>query len=119
MALPDGLLQAAEHFGAELNALPAVQAYLAADAAVKNNPEVQAIKAEADRAYRSLMEQQRAGANFDPRYVSEYYRLRERLANHPLVQQREACLQAVKPIFEHMASAISSLLSVDYTSLVK
>lgn len=119
MELPDTLTQAAERFGAALNALPAVQEYLAADAAVKNDPEVQRLKAEADRTYRELISQQRSGAVFDPRYVSEFYRLRERLASHPLVLRREACLQAVKPIFEHMSSAISSLLSVDYISLLK
>lgn len=118
MEISDELRQSAERFGAALNELPAVQAYLEADAAVKNDPEVQQLKAEADRTYRELIERQRASGTFDPRYVSEFYRLREDLANHPLMLRREACLRAVRPLFEQAASSMSSVLSVDYTDFL-
>lgn len=119
MELPDELRQSAEQFGAALKDLPAVQAYLEADAAVKNDPEVQRLKADADRTYRELIERQRSSGTFDPRIISEFYRLREALASHPLAQRRADCLKAVRPLFEQAAVSMSSVLSVDFLDLLQ
>lgn len=119
MALSENLIQAAEQFGAALHDLPEVQAYLQAEAAVKADPELQRLKAEADRIYLEILRGERKDGDFDTRAVNEFYRLRERLANHPLVTRRDACLQTVKSLFEQAAASMSAILSVDYTELTK
>ncbi len=115
--LPDDLLAAAARLGEALGRSAEVQAYLQADAAVRDNDELTGLEAEIERVYGELVRRQPAGEMLFPYEVHEFYKLRDRWTYHPLVAHRSECLQAVKALFGQAGSIISSILSVDYTEL--
>jgi cell fate (sporulation/competence/biofilm development) regulator YlbF (YheA/YmcA/DUF963 family) len=112
------LLQAAQDFGAALRETPAVQAYLAADAALRNDPAAQHLEAELERVYRDLVKRQQDGQMVFSNEVNHFYQLRDAFVNHPLVIRRQECLRVVKALFEQAGGTLNSILSVDYTQLV-
>ena len=112
------LIQAAREFGAALNETPEVQALLQAQQAFESDAEVQQLAARVDEVYNSLVSRQQAGEMLFPYEVNEFYKLRDQFVFHPVVAKREEALRSVKALFEQAGSAISSILSVDYTALV-
>lgn len=112
------ILQAAQRLGETLNSSPTVQAYLQAEAAVQNSQELQQMEAKLDQVYNDLVRRQQAGEMLYPYEVNEFYKLRDQFVGHPLIKQRSASLEAVKTLFQQAGSAMSSIMSVEYTDLV-
>jgi cell fate (sporulation/competence/biofilm development) regulator YlbF (YheA/YmcA/DUF963 family) len=117
MELSQEITQAAREFGAALREHPLVRAYQAACAAVQQDGELARLEEEALRLYNDLLSRQQAGEMLASREINHYYALRERLVRHPLIVERETRLKAVKPLFGQAGTVISSLLTVEYTSL--
>ena len=110
--------QAAQALGQALKNDPVVQAFVQADAAVKNSEEVTRLEAGVYTLYNDLTSRQQAGEILSPQEINRFYNLRDQLARHPLVVERDASMKAAKAIFEQTGSILSSILTMDYTALV-
>jgi cell fate (sporulation/competence/biofilm development) regulator YlbF (YheA/YmcA/DUF963 family) len=118
MELSQEITQAARDLGAALHEHPQVRAYLAACAAVQQDTELNQLEEMTTRLYEELVRRQQAGEMLATREINQYYSLRDRLVHHPLIAERELQLKAVKALFGSAGSTISSLLTVEYSSLV-
>jgi cell fate (sporulation/competence/biofilm development) regulator YlbF (YheA/YmcA/DUF963 family) len=118
MEVSSEILAAARAFGEQLNATPEVRALRAAESEVQNDPAIAALEAEVMTRYNDLVSRQRAGDILAPQEINQFYHLRDQLARHPLVTRRDEAVEAVKALFQGAGSAISSVLTVDYTALV-
>lgn len=97
---------------------PAVQEFVQADAAVKSSEEVTKLEADVVALYNDLTSRQQAGEILSPQEINRFYNLRDQLSRHPLVAKRETSMKAAKALFEQAGSAMSSILTLDYTALV-
>ncbi len=114
---PEELLAAADKLGRALNATPQVQAFIQADEAVKNSAELRKLKEEMDQVYADLVRRQQAGEMVFSHEVGQFYNLRDRLVTHPLMVERENCLNAVRALFDQAGTTMSSILSVNFSEL--
>ena len=110
--------QAAQALGQALKNNPVVQAFVQAEAAVKNNEEITRLEADVYALYNNLTSRQQAGEILSPQEINRFYNLRDQLARHPMVVERDASMKAAKAIFEQTGSVLSSILTMDYTALV-
>ncbi len=115
--MSEKILATARELGAALRELPEVQAFLRADAAFQNSPDVQRLQAQVEQTYSSLVQRQQAGEMVHAHEVHDFYRQRDELMRHPVVIEREKNLKVVKALFEQAGGVISSILSLDYTQL--
>ena len=115
--MSEQILATARELGAALRELPEVQAFLQADAAFQNSPDVQRLQAQVEQIYSNLVQRQQAGEMVHAREVHDFYRQRDELMHHPLVVERENSLRTVKALFERAGGVISGILSLDYTQL--
>lgn len=118
MVVSDEILQAAQELGAALRQTPQMQDYLSADAALRGSAEVVALEAQVMGVFHQLTSRQQAGETLTPKEIASFYQIRNELANHPLVVRRDQCLEAVKALFAQAGATLSSVLTVDYSSLV-
>ncbi len=119
MEISSDLQEAAQALGAALNASPEVQEYLQARDAMLNDAALRRLAEEMERVYHELVSRQQNGEMLSPGEVNAFYALREQYTSHPLVARYEKSQAAVKALCEQAGSAISSILSVDYTQLVQ
>lgn len=113
----DAILAAAGELGAALRAEPGVQAFLQAEAAVQADAHLSSLEEQANRRYSELTGRQAAGEYLSQQEINAYYALRDQLVRSPLVAQREARRKEMKSLCEGAGSALSSVLTLDYTAL--
>lgn len=119
ITLPPEIEQAARALGQALRANLATQAYLEAEQRVETDPEAAALEKELYAIYEALIARQQRGEQIRREEVQAFYALRDRFFSHPLVQERESALQAVKSLFIEAAVELSAPLGADYTKLVQ
>ena len=112
------ILAAAKELGEVIHRSPTIQAYLDACLAVQEDTELANMETELQRRYEELVGRQRKGEALSPYETNAFYKLREKVVYHPLIEAREAALKAVKAELEQVGGAISSILTVDYTAVV-
>jgi cell fate (sporulation/competence/biofilm development) regulator YlbF (YheA/YmcA/DUF963 family) len=112
------IYQAARALGAALRCTPEMQAFEEANAAARADEDVCALEAAVLDLYNTLTARQQAGQALAQYEINRYYKLRDELVRHPLIERRDLRMKAVKALFETAGGAISSVLAVDYTALV-
>lgn len=115
--MSEEILASARQLGDALSETPEVKAFLQAEEAFRSSQDVQRLEAQVNQTYLDLVERQRRGEMVHPHEVHEFYRQRDELIQHPLVIERENCLNSVKALFEQAGRVLNSILSVDYTQL--
>lgn len=113
----EAIFQAAQALGEALNDTPELRAYRQAAGAVAADAQAAALESEVNALYEALITRQRAGETLSQAEVDDYYSLRGRLAQHPLIVEREERLKAVRELFQGAGGILSSTLTMDYTAL--
>ncbi len=118
MTVSREIIDAAQELGAALNADPVVQEFLQAREALQNNQELHQLEEQIEKVYQGLVGRQRSGEVLAPREINDFYLLRDQYTLNPLVKRYEECQNAVQVLFGQAGSAISSILSIDYTKMI-
>lgn len=113
------LFTAAQELGAALGDTQIANTYRQAAAALRADVSLCQIEAQADQCYFDLIRRQQAGEMVAPREVNQFYALREEWSGHPLVRHYTARQQALQQLCQQTGGILSSILSVEYTDLVK
>jgi cell fate (sporulation/competence/biofilm development) regulator YlbF (YheA/YmcA/DUF963 family) len=113
------ILQAARELGEAVRANPLMQEYLNAKEAAEKDEALQQLQRELETFHNELLLRQQVGEAIPSNEVSQYYRLRDQMLNHPLYARQQAALRAVRAIFEQAGDALSSILTIDFTEFVK
>ena len=114
----EAILQAAQVLGAALKNTPEMQAFEQANAAARADAQVNALEADVLALYNTLIARQQAGQVLAQYDLNRYYKMRDELVRHPLIEARDVRMKDVKALFETAGGAISSVLTMDYTALV-
>lgn len=119
IVLSEELKQAAQALGESLRATEAMQAYLAAQACLRADPEASSLEDRFLQLYHSLLARQQAGEELTQAEVDEFYALRSQMQRHPLIAERDAALTLLRSTFAVAGLELSNELGLDFTALAQ
>ncbi len=119
MQLSDEIKQAAEDLGKQLNAETVVREYVKFQNRVEQDAEVVALEEQYGQLYQKLAERQQNGELLDRTELDEFYRLKRKMQDHPLIFARDNQMVQVKALFAQTAQRLTSGLGIDYPTFAK
>ena len=117
MPLTEEVRQAAENFGKQLGIVPEVQELVSLREKTQQDAEVIDLENRLNQVYKKLADRQQNGEVLDRVELDEYYYLKRKAQNHPLIAARDDQLEIVKAFFAQTAQRMTSVLEIEYTTL--
>jgi cell fate (sporulation/competence/biofilm development) regulator YlbF (YheA/YmcA/DUF963 family) len=114
MQLSDEIRQAAEDLGRQLNAETVVREYVKYQNGVQQDAEVVALEELYGQLYQKLAERQQNGESLERSELDEFYRLKRKMQDHPLIFIRDNQMVMVKALFAQTAQRLTDVLGIDY-----
>lgn len=119
MPLTEEIRQAAENLGKHLGASPSVHEIVDLNEKIQRDAEVAVLEIRLALVYQKLAERQQNGEVLDRVELDEYYDLKRKVQDHPLITARDNQLEIVKASFAQTAQRITSVLGIEYTTFAK
>ena len=119
MPITEEIRQAAENLGKLLGANPNVQDFLRLENETQQDPRIVDLETRLASLNQKLAEREQTGGRLDRSVVEEYYDLKDRVNDHPLIIARDYQMDIVKALFAQAAHRMTPILGIEYTSLVQ
>ena len=114
MQLSDEIKQAAEDLGKQLNAETVVREYVKFQNDAQQDAEVIALEEQYGQLYQKLTERQQNGETLERSELDEFYRLKGKIQDHPLIFMRDNQMALVKALFAETAQRLTDTLGIEY-----
>ena len=119
MPFTEEIRLAAEKLGKQLGADPGVKEFVILMEKTQQNAEVIDLENRLVQVYQKLADRQQNGEVLDRVELDEYYYLKRKVQDHPLIAARDNQLEIVKAFFAQTAQRMTSVLGIEYTTFAK
>jgi cell fate (sporulation/competence/biofilm development) regulator YlbF (YheA/YmcA/DUF963 family) len=119
MPFTEEIRQAAEKLGKQLGIDPGVHEFVSLKEKIQHDAEVVDLEDRLFRLYQKLVDRQQNGEVLDRVELDEYYYLKRKVQDHPLIAARDNQLEIVKAFFAQTAQRMTSVLGIEYTTFAK
>lgn len=119
MPLTEEIRQAGENLGKQLGAVPEVQELVSLMEKTQQDAEIVDLESRLVLIYQNLTNRQQNGEVLDRVELDEYYYLKRKVQDHPLIAARDNQLEIVKAFFAQTAQRMTSVLGIEYTTFAK
>lgn len=119
MPFTEEIRQAAEKLGKHLGADAGVQEFVSLKEKTQQDAEVVDLENRLAMIYQKLVDRQQNGEVLDRVELDEYYYLKRKVQDHPLIAARDNQLEIVKAFFAQTAQRMTSVLGIEYTTLAR
>ena len=119
MPFTEEIRQAAEKLGKQMGVDPGVHEFVSLTEKIQQDAEVVDLEDRLFRLYQKLVDHQQNGEVLDRVELDEYYYLKRKVQDHPLIAARDNQLEIVKAFFAQTAQRMTSVLGIEYTTFAK